>query len=238
MKSASSTNLAEKEAKRHELRGEGFSPSPRPDEQLTRRVIAISRTYGSGGVTVAGMVAAQLGWPLWDREILDLMARQSEGRMKTEVLESLDERRGGVVANFLSSLVGNTDDLTYTYLLPRAIHHIARQDAVILGRGAYLLVPGALRILLEAPWQSRVERIMEMHNLTAAEARKLIERRDRERGEFLQEVRRKFGSHPPGGAEEPEYDLVVNTAHLGHAIAAELILLAARAHFQKIEQRA
>ncbi len=221
--------LLEKAARRHEV--ESWVYGSRPQEDRPRRVITLSRTYGAGGITIAHLVAKKLGLPLWDRQILDLLASESQGRLDSAMLETLDERSRGAVASFLSSLVGMPDDLTYVHVLYRAIQVIARNDAIILGRGAHLLLPDALHVLLKAPLGNRIERIMSLQHLTQFEARKEIERRDGERAEFLQELKKKFRSQVQSAADGLEYDLEINTGELGYDSAAELILVAARSRF-------
>ena len=35
-----------------------------------KRIVTISREFGSGGRTVGNMVAEQLGWPCYDKELV------------------------------------------------------------------------------------------------------------------------------------------------------------------------
>ena len=53
--------------------------------------IAISRQAGAGGTSVAAEVGARLGWPVYDRELVERIAR--EMHLRTKLLESVDERR-------------------------------------------------------------------------------------------------------------------------------------------------
>ena len=53
------------------------------------RVITISRQYGSGGRELGEKLAARLGIPFYDKELVGMIAR--EGKIETAVLEAYDE---------------------------------------------------------------------------------------------------------------------------------------------------
>src|SRR5262245_15881472 len=67
----------------------GVSPKlPRP--ALT---IAVSREAGANGALVARAVEQQLGWPVYDRELLQRVAEHMG--LRASLLEAVDEKRKG-----------------------------------------------------------------------------------------------------------------------------------------------
>lgn len=53
-------------------------------------IIAISREYGSGGHEIAKIIADDMGLNLYDRSLLDEIAREKD--IKIEYLEKYDEK--------------------------------------------------------------------------------------------------------------------------------------------------
>ena len=65
--------------------------------------VAISRECGAGGTEVARQVGSRLNWPVYDRVLLERVA--SDAGVRTELLESLDEKHQSAFAEWLYSLV-------------------------------------------------------------------------------------------------------------------------------------
>lgn len=221
--------LLEKAARRYEA--EIAARKEQQGADKPGRVITISRMFGAGGISVSNLLGEILRWPIWDREVLNVLASTSHGRYQGRMFEALDEKTQGVIESFLTSVGGGVDKSTYDYLLPRAIYIIAQSDAIILGRGAHLLLPGALKVFLKADMQSRVNNVQALLDVDARQARKEINRRDRERREFLDNLGRRFGQR---GDEERtlEYDLEINTDAFDFQDAADVILTAASTRFK------
>src|SRR5262249_33011581 len=69
----------------------GFAPA--------EPTIAISRQAGTRGPDIARAVGQRLGWPVYDRELLELIA--SELGLRTQLVESVDERVSGWIERCL-----------------------------------------------------------------------------------------------------------------------------------------
>ena len=65
-------------------------------------VVTISRQYASGGSSIAGIVAARLGWTLIDNEFIGLVAKRA-GRSAEEV-ERCEERVESIVDRLARTL--------------------------------------------------------------------------------------------------------------------------------------
>ncbi|HWB01236.1 MAG TPA: cytidylate kinase-like family protein, partial [Pirellulales bacterium] len=134
-------------------------PSARQPAHWT---IAISRETGAGGGEVARALGAKLGWDVFDRTIVDWVAKQSG--IRQELLETLDENPPHWLIECLNAFAGGSQVTGSSYardlgevLLAMAAHG----ECVIVGRGASLLLPRAttLRVRVIASLADRVQRI-------------------------------------------------------------------------------
>lgn len=195
------------------------------------RVIAISRQVGSGGRRIAQALAGWLKWRVWDREILDVLAGQSHRGYQARMFEALDERTQSDIEAVILSLFGEMDKHVYFYLLPRAILTIAQHDAIILGRGAHLILPRSLRVSVEASHDIRVANLVRWEGLSEEAAESWIRRTDAEREAFSEELLRRLIAVRPDWSKQPEYDLAVNTDKFSVEEAAAIVLTAATKEF-------
>jgi cytidylate kinase len=193
------------------------------------RVITISRICGSGGKSIATMVGERLGWPVWDSQILNLLADQSHGHYQARMFEALDERTQGAVEENVLGCLGELDHHTYLYLLGKALCIIAQRDAIIVGRAADIMLPGSLRVRIKASTTARINRMMERWKLSDSETAKKIGVVDRERVGFRKEFARCLGKARK--VEEYTFDLEIVTDRISLAAGAEAVVAAARSFF-------
>ncbi|MDP6503390.1 MAG: cytidylate kinase family protein, partial [Planctomycetota bacterium] len=120
--------------------------------------VTISRTLGSGGNDIAHLLGQQIGWPVIDNEIIQVMARDDDTRER--LYDSLDERDRGWVEDFLHTILDRDYHWNdYFKNLVETVASISRQgQAIFLGRGADLILPKhiGLRIRVVAPEQDRL----------------------------------------------------------------------------------
>jgi hypothetical protein len=195
------------------------------------RVITVSRSLGSGGRSVTEILARSLKWPLWDREILDVMASRSSLHYQARMFESLDETTQGGIDSALYSMLGGIHKDVYFYLLPRAILTIAQNDAVILGRGAHLLLPNALKVMLTASLATRIRRVAAREGLDEERALARVKASDRERQAFLRELADRLSYADAGRRVRTECDLIIDTDAFSLQQAASMVLHAAALKF-------
>lgn len=186
-----------------------------------RRCIALSRLPGAGAGELAHRLADTLGYALFGIEIVDHIARKAG--IQRELVAGLDERVRGSLEAILDGLRGSSprfSESDYVSRLVRVVSTLGEAgSAVIVGRGSpYVLGPGrALRVLVTAPLEERIERLSKRHDLPYAEAASRLEREEAARRHF---VTRSFHVDP----DDPSlYDLAVNTGTLGLDAAASLI---------------
>ncbi|MCS6863246.1 MAG: cytidylate kinase-like family protein [Abditibacteriales bacterium] len=200
----------------------------RPGRGKVQRVaygpyLLISREKGSGGRTVADLVGQRLGWQVFDREIVDEVAKRAQVRQ--QLIESLDEHDRAVIDDIILSALDrdNIGTVGYLHHLKQVIHTLGQHgDVIIMGRGARHILPTqfGLNVRFVAPFEVRVQRVAAKEGLTMAAARAVVENADRERAAF---IRRHFQKK----VDDPlDFDLILNTAELSAAAAAEIVLTA------------
>jgi hypothetical protein len=193
--------------------------------------IAISRQAGALGHTVAAEVGQRLGWPVYDREILEKVGEDM--RRPPRHLQAVDERPGSWLEEFLAGLASQysvSPDLYLKYLVGavRGLGQIGR--CVIVGRGANFVLPAetTLRVRLVASAEDRTRVIAQRLHLGLREAAAWAERAERERGEFVRRAFRHDVTDPH------HYDLVLHMSRLTVDEAAEVIV----GVLQRFEERA
>jgi cytidylate kinase len=200
------------------------------EAHATWHVIAMSREVGSGGATVAKLVAQKLGLQLYDREIITAMAERLQAEIQQ--VEAMDEQVPSALENILrGALQRIPSTASYLRILRELMHEIAAEGrAVILGRGSVLLVPQALRVRIMAPMDVRVARVADLENLSPADARKTVQQIDDKRRDF-------FRVHFKRDVDDPSiYDMVLNTERTSLEHAADLVVCAVNRRRQSVEE--
>ncbi len=192
-----------------------------PDRQV-EDFVAISRMVGAGGHLIAAELSERLGWPVFDRELMQAMA--GDDQVRARLYESLDERdRGWLEDSLRWALQDEFRKDDYAQRLSETILAVARQGhAIFLGRGADLVLPRerGLRVHLVAPQDVCVRRYAQRTNITEAAAKAEVERIQQERDDFL---RRRFG---PATDEPARHDMVLDAGRFTIEQVVELICAA------------
>ena len=202
-------------------------------------VITIGRQLGSGGRQIGRLIADRLEIDYFDKEILDLAARESGFR--PEIFEESDEKNG-----FLRSIFGNIipffgspSEKIYPDALSRenlfrlqsdAIRKAAgERSAVFIGRCAdYVLrdIPNKIDVFITADIDDRIRHVSERKGCTPEQARKAIANGESDRSSYYDYYTGKRWGH------SDSYDLCVNTSILGIQGTAELIREFIRSTFE------
>ena len=220
-------HLIEQQIKRWELSRRQKMQQERPGRGKVGRLyfgpyLLISREKGAGGRQVANLIGQQMGWQVFDRQIVDAIAERTQ--MRQQLVENLDEKTRGALEEFLRHVltkeIGSTDYLRH---LRRVLLTLGQQgDVVIVGRGSEYILPArfGLRVRMVAPFEVRKERIVRANGLTTEAAEALITKVDHERKDFIH-------SQFQGNTNDPlNYDLVLNTGPLSVEGTAEIVLAA------------
>jgi hypothetical protein len=182
--------------------------------------VSIAKQVGSDAGRIAEVLGGKLGWQIYDKEIVEEMARETHHRER--ILSRLDERAVGRFDDLLSQLVvpDHVDQITFLKEMGKVIWALARQGHVILlGRGAnwFLDARYGLRVRAVAPFEIRARRVAEREKIGIREAERKVREADASRAAFIRQVYHRDIDDPLG------YDLVLNTEHLTIEAAAETV---------------
>lgn len=159
---------------------------------MPKRIITISREFGSGGRQIGQQIAAELGITCYDKALIALVAAESGFDM--EFVEATGEYapRGKWLGNIAFGsglrrgvhLIENLSISDRVHLVQnKVISEIAaRESCVIVGRAAdYILRErdDCLHVFIHAPMAQRVMRARDEYHLDAANIEKEVERKNK-----------------------------------------------------------
>ena len=194
---------------------------------MEKKIITISREFGSGGRTIGRMVAERLGIPFYDKELVDQIALESGFAPKfieehgehapTKSLFSYAFAPQGIpgVMNGLS-----TADFLWNIQCSVILQLAEKGPCVIVGRNAdYILKdrPDALHVYTHADIPFRADRIVKKYGESdkSPEAR-LNEKDKRRRVNYQHYTGRTWGM-------SQNYDLSLDTGKLGVDLCVDII---------------
>lgn len=187
-------------------------------------VVTISRRMGSGARIVADKLARELGWSLWDKELVDAMAENAHVSQK--VVQAFDETTVSEIELFARGMFGDQEMAGFIYpkQLARAVKAIAKLgNAVILGRGANYILPDVLSVRIDASDEVRIRNMIDYEDMTHDAAQAKILQSDRDRQHFVESV---FGKER---AAHPIFDLAIWMDEFTNDDAVQIILAAVKA---------
>lgn len=192
-------------------------------------VITLSRDYYAGGELIARKLAECLGLPLYDQEILDLVAQKA--KVERFKFEPHDENVSAGISTFLYSvLTGSAGELqTYRRNLFDVVLQLARKDALIVGRGAHLILneKKVFRLRIVGSRLVCAKRLAEETGLPMLEAERKVYEINNKRHKSVQQL---FGDSFEHASLEfaKNFDLVINTDHITPDNAVSIVLLSLR----------
>ena len=157
-------------------------------------IISIARQCGSGGHEIGEKLAARYGLKLYDRNIIEMLAEQTN--MTPEEIAKLEEKRESLFGSHRGGFSAKEKDLMNRFsksdeLFRREralIQSLAEKESfVIIGRGANAILadnPDILRLFVYAPEEFRIARAKADYRLEFdSAAKKKIEATDRARSQ-------------------------------------------------------
>ena len=189
-------------------------------ERNDNLIICVGRQLGSGGRTIAKMLAEQLDCRFFDRELLCLAAKESG--FSEHLFEQNDEQKGFFKTLFHMHVPYISDSLFYGTGMSQenlfkiqsdAIRKVAAQGAcVFVGRCAdYILrdTDNMVSVFITADIDHRVDRIRERMGCSSEEALKMIEKQESCRSSYYNYYTGRQWGHAAS------YDLCVDSSILG-----------------------
>lgn len=210
-----------------------------------KKIITISREYGSGGRLIGKLVAENLGYSFFDREIID-MAAQESGLSPEFIKKTEQNLSSGFLYNLLlgtsySGSNGTPSSLNGNQMLPLAdqvfnaerkvILDLAKKGfCVIVGRCAdYILNTSEeidskelLNVFIYGDLEEKLKRIEELYKEPEQAAKKTIQQIDKRRANHYNT----FTEATWG--DRKNYDLMINSSTAGIEETARIIAEIAR----------
>ena len=197
-------------------------------------VITINREAGSGGRTVGSKVAEKLGVPFYDKALIqNLMEKYN---LSVEEIESLKGRKHdwwsefkrvvGLEHTLTGSVVDNPDMYNAADIFRGEVEILKgiaeSESCVIAGRSGFFVFqehPNHLNILITAPYEHRIQRLMTKQGITEEEAKEAIQKIDTSRENYIQ----KFTGTTR--YDTRNYDLVINMNGRSEDVIADMIMM-------------
>lgn len=157
-----------------------------------KRIITISREFGSGGRTIGKGVAEKLGIPCYDHEVIEQLVERSGFAADYVKSQSEYAPNGSLFVNALNA--GNFHGLSNQDKLWTMQRQIIeelgeKENCVIVGRCAdYILRDRAdcLKVFIHRDFQSRAERIVQVYGETEVPTEKRLKEKDKRRAAYYQ----------------------------------------------------
>ena len=202
-------------------------------------VVTVSASYGAGGSEIGPAVAAALGLPFVDRAVPVGVARKLD--VPLDQAERRDETTDRGLWRVISSMAlvpemagagplaynTYTDEHAFREKTEEVLHEIADSaGGVVLGRAAAIVLAGradALHVRLDGPAEARIAQAVARTGKPEAEIRRALRSNDAARAAY---VRNFYRTDP---ADARHYHLVIDTTAISWAVAADLVVAAARA---------
>lgn len=188
--------------------------------QVKHIIINVGRQLGSGGHDIGRMLALDFGAKYYDRELLNLAAKESG--LSERVFERNDERKSFLhtflhLPNALSgesyTRQGFTQDSVFQFQSDAIRKAADEGSCVFVGRCAdYVLreYNNVVNIFITASMDFRVQQVMAKQNFTSPlEARRFIEQRESRRADYYNYYTGKKWGHAAS------YDLCIDSSILG-----------------------
>lgn len=195
-------------------------------------VIVIERQYASGGNEIGRKLAKELGYKLYDRNLLTEAARALE--ISSMYIEGLEETHsGGFLFNLSKTKLGgssNSNSLSMSDKLfqeeKRIIEEAAKQGGcVIVGRAAgYILKErtDCLNVFIHCDRERRIARAIAREGIKESEAEDVLKKNDKRRSGFYNSVTNWEWGNPKF------FELCLDSGKLGIDLCVELLLEAAK----------
>ena len=205
-----------------------------------KKIITISREYGSGGRLIGKLVAESLGYDFYDKEIID-MAAQESGLSPDFIKKTEQNLSSGFLYNLLlgssySGTANGASSINGTQMLPLAdqvfnaerkvILDLAKKgNCVIVGRCAdYILntsdeidSKSLLNVFIYGNLEEKLKRIEDLYKEPEQAAKKTIQQIDKRRANHYNT----FMEATWG--DRKNYDIMINSSTAGIEETARLI---------------
>lgn len=191
---------------------------------MAKRIITISREFGSGGRFIGEEVAKKLGIAYYDKEMIGQIAEQA-GLSLEYVRENaeLSPKKGWFAYAFSGrDITGKSvEDMVYEAQRKVIMEIAEKENCVIIGRNADFILKDrkdVLNVFIHGSIPEKVRRICSLYNVTEVDAIKMINDIDKRR-----RTNYNFYTEQKWGMAE-NYTMSLNSSVLGYDLCQKIII--------------
>lgn len=191
---------------------------------MEKRIITISREFGSGGRFIGEEVAKKLGISYYDKDIIGQIAEQS-GFSPEYIRENVElSPKKGLFAYAFSGrdITGKSvEDMVYEAQRKVILEIAEKESCVIIGRNADFILKdkdNVLNVFIHGDMPEKVARICKLYNVTEEEAEKMMADIDKRRM-----TNYRFYTDQKWGMAK-NYTLSLNSSELGYDLCEKIIM--------------
>lgn len=191
---------------------------------MAKRIITISREFGSGGRFIGEEVAKKLGMAYYDKEVINQIAEQSG--LAPEFVQNSAELspRKGIFAYAFSGrdITGKSvEDMVYEAQQKVILEIAEKEDCVIVGRNADFILRNrsdVFNVFVYGNMPEKIKRICKLYDVTESEAAKMITDTDKRRmANYNFYTEQKWGM-------ACNYTISLNSSQLGYEKCMQIII--------------
>ena len=191
---------------------------------MAKRIITISREFGSGGRFIGEEVARKLGIAYYDKNIISQIAEKS-GLSPEYIQENAElSPKKGLFAYALAGrdITGKSvEDMVYEAQRKVILDLAKKEPCVIIGRNAdYILKDrdDVLNVFIHGDMPEKIQRITDLYNVEKQKAVKMMEDTDK-----MRKTNYNFYTDQNWG-KASNYTLCLNSSQLGYDRCEKIIM--------------
>ena len=191
---------------------------------MAKRIITISREFGSGGRFIGEEVAKKLGIAYYDKDIINQIAEES-GLSPDYIQESAElSPKKGILAYALAGrdITGKSvEDMVYEVQRKVILELAEKEPCVIIGRNADFILKDrddVLNVFIHGNMPEKMKRICQLYNVSEQDAVKMMTDTDKRRM-----TNYNFYTDQRWG-KASNYTLCLNCSQLGYDKCEEIIM--------------
>lgn len=191
---------------------------------MAKRIITISREFGSGGRFIGEEVAKKLGIAYYDKNIINQIAEES-GLSPDYIQESAElSPKKGIFAYALAGrdITGKSvEDMVYEAQRKVILELAEKEPCVIIGRNADFILKDrddVLNVFIHGNMPEKMKRICQLYNVSEQDAVKMMTDTDKRRM-----TNYNFYTDQRWG-KASDYTLCLNSSQLGYDKCEEIIM--------------
>ena len=191
---------------------------------MVKRIITISREFGSGGRFIGEEVAKKLGIAYYDKNIINQIAEES--RLSPDYIQEsaeLSPKKGLFAYAFAGrDITGKSlEDMVYEAQRKVILELADKESCVIIGRNADFILKDrddVLNVFIHGDMPEKIQRISHLHNVDEKEAVKMMADTDKRRmTNYNFYTEQKWG-------KASNYTLCLNSSQLGYDRCEKIIM--------------